>query len=336
MEKVVYFLGAGFSAPLGVPVMGNFLTRSKDLYFTDPERFSHFDKVFETINELSVIKNYYSSDLFNIEEILSILEMREYLEGHELKANFIKYLVDVVKHYTPEIHRYGSKLPGNWEDVLFGRHGRNSLWTPYGHFVGAICNLTFQEAPTGYTGEYAQIHCQVESEPKFQYTIVTLNYDCVPEMVISFIEENYNCATPDVLRIAKLHGSVDSGEIVPPTWSKGANRRIATAWKRAYEYLVEANHLRIIGYSLPTADAYVKYLLKSAVTKAPHLKAIDVLCLDNNAGVVRSRFDEFIPFSYYRFSNANVIDYLLEIALSKFEPKLIKFDIEKAHGRFFK
>ena len=29
MEKVVYLLGAGFSAPLGIPVMGNFLTRSK-------------------------------------------------------------------------------------------------------------------------------------------------------------------------------------------------------------------------------------------------------------------------------------------------------------------
>jgi len=334
MEKVVFLLGAGFSAPLGIPVMSNFLTRSKDLYFTHPERFAHFNEVFETINELSVIKNYYFSDLFNIEEILSILEMREYLEGQELKANFIKYLVDVVKHYTPEILRYGSKLPGNWEDVLFGR-GSSSLWTQYGHFVGGVCNLTFAEAPTGFTGEYAQINCRVEPDPKFQYSIVTLNYDCVLESVLSFVEKNYTCATPGMLRIAKLHGSVDSGEIVPPTWSKGANRRIVAAWKRAYEYIVEANHLRIIGYSLPTADAYVKYLLKSAVTKSPHLKAIDVICLDND-GSVQRRYDEFVPFTYYQFRSADVSKYLLEIELTRFQPKLVKFDIEKAHRRFFK
>jgi hypothetical protein len=333
MEKVVYLLGAGFSAPLGIPVMSNFLTRSKDLYFTDPERFAHFSEVFETINELSVIKNYYFSDLFNIEEILSILEMRDYLEGQELKANFTKYLVDVVKHYTPEILRYGSKLPGNWEDVLFGR-GRGSLWAQYGHFVGAVCNLTFAEAQTGFTGEYAQINCRVEPDPKFQYSIVTLNYDCVPESVLSFVETNYNCATPEVLRIAKLHGSVDSGEIVPPTWNKGANRRIVAAWKRAYEYIVEANHLRIIGYSLPTADAYVKYLLKSAVTKSPHLKAIDVVCLDNN-GSVKRRYDAFVPFTYYQFCSQNVSEYLAQIQLSLFQPKLVKFDIEKAHKHFF-
>jgi hypothetical protein len=58
MERVVYLLGAGFSAPLGIPVMSNFLTRSKDLYFTDPARFDHFKEVFDTINELSVIKTF--------------------------------------------------------------------------------------------------------------------------------------------------------------------------------------------------------------------------------------------------------------------------------------
>ena len=33
MEKITYVLGAGFSAPLGIPVMRDFLTKSKDLYF---------------------------------------------------------------------------------------------------------------------------------------------------------------------------------------------------------------------------------------------------------------------------------------------------------------
>ncbi|WP_175406349.1 hypothetical protein [Bacillus sp. FJAT-27264] len=29
MEKVVYILGAGFSAPLGIPVMSNFIMKAK-------------------------------------------------------------------------------------------------------------------------------------------------------------------------------------------------------------------------------------------------------------------------------------------------------------------
>jgi hypothetical protein len=32
VDRVVYLLGAGFSAPLGLPVMSNFLMKSKDLF----------------------------------------------------------------------------------------------------------------------------------------------------------------------------------------------------------------------------------------------------------------------------------------------------------------
>ncbi len=46
-DRVVYLLGAGFSAPLGLPVMSNFLMKSKDMYFSDPERFSTFKEVLE-------------------------------------------------------------------------------------------------------------------------------------------------------------------------------------------------------------------------------------------------------------------------------------------------
>ncbi len=41
-DKVVYLFGAGFSAPLGLPVMSNFLMKSMDLYVSDPERYRTF------------------------------------------------------------------------------------------------------------------------------------------------------------------------------------------------------------------------------------------------------------------------------------------------------
>ena len=77
-SKVVYILGAGFSAPLGLPVISNFLSRSKDLHADNPERFGHFDTVFQEIRRMAPAKNYLQIDLSNIEQILSILQMEDY------------------------------------------------------------------------------------------------------------------------------------------------------------------------------------------------------------------------------------------------------------------
>ncbi len=69
MDKVVYITGAGFSAPLGLPVMSNFLLKAKDMYAVNSKKYAHFQEVFEQLDGMARIKHYFSSDLFNIEEI---------------------------------------------------------------------------------------------------------------------------------------------------------------------------------------------------------------------------------------------------------------------------
>ncbi len=98
LDKIVYILGAGFSAPLGIPVMSNFLDKSKDMFALEPERYSNFKDVFRTIDRMYKSKGYYTTDLFNIEEILSILEMSEQVGDGKEKSSFIKYIADVIKH----------------------------------------------------------------------------------------------------------------------------------------------------------------------------------------------------------------------------------------------
>ena len=64
-EKVVYILGAGFSAALGVPLMSNFISRSRDIYAEDNIKYSRFSNVYEYFDEQAKIRKYFNADLFN-------------------------------------------------------------------------------------------------------------------------------------------------------------------------------------------------------------------------------------------------------------------------------
>ncbi len=142
--------------------------------------------------------------------------------------------------------------------------------------------------------------------------------------------------------LAKLHGSVDSGVIIPPTWAKGTHRKIAPVWKRAFEVLEKSNQIRFIGYSLPVGDAYIKYLLKAAVVRAQNLKKIDVICLDPY-GDVKERYENFIKFNFLRFRNSATEDYLKDVPGMSDPPQperrarepVFKINgLEKAHTQF--
>lgn len=87
---------------------------AKDLYFSDPERFSTLQMVFETVAQMSVSKNYYDADLFNIVEILTILEMQELVGNGRLKSGFAQYILDVILYSTPSVRDLESDLPPNW------------------------------------------------------------------------------------------------------------------------------------------------------------------------------------------------------------------------------
>ncbi len=322
MKKVVYILGAGFSAPLGLPVISNFRFRSQDMYFADPAKFDYFKDVFNSIEAMSSSKNYYRTDLFNIEEILSILEMADYLNGRRLKDEFVRYIKDVINYYTPEVLPYAVNLPSNWDIALFGQ---NEQWRPYGHFVASLLNMVF-EHPKGYANQKSIVG-KSSANPVALYGVLTLNYDVIPERLVRFWENQFTMSDPAAcfsladaadpgcifevgkpVRLAKLHGSVET-TIVPPTWSKGVITDIVPAWNLAQRLLAEATDIRFIGFSLPVADAYIKYLLKSAAVTNKYLKQIDVICLDNDGSVAR-RYSDFIDFGYFRFAHANTTKYL--------------------------
>ena len=96
MKNVVYFLGAGFSSPLGLPVISNFLFKSREQYCSYSDKFPQFKLVFDYIGSLSKAKNFINIDLFNIEEIFSIADVHGLL-GHDKKDLLEGFIKDVIK-----------------------------------------------------------------------------------------------------------------------------------------------------------------------------------------------------------------------------------------------
>lgn len=225
MINVTYILGAGFSAPAGVPVMGNFISMSKDLYFSDPNRYSYFKSVFAKIDRLSKIKSYFNADLFNIEEVLSILETeRQLIKATKANREFVSLITDVLNHYTPPLANFAPERPANWEDFIFGRHMPEKL---YAAFFASMFGLLFSRRSDNDRG------LRIENFDDHRgYSIVTLNYDLLPERfeqllakyfaggeTIHFQRDRYD-ETDYLPHLAKIHGSSDSKDIIPPTWAK--------------------------------------------------------------------------------------------------------------------
>jgi hypothetical protein len=181
MTKIVYLVGAGFSAPLGLPVMRDFVMKSKDMLASHPKEFGHFEKTFALIKDMNAAKSYYSADLFNIEEILSILEMSERVGGRSTKR-FIKYIVDVIHFYTPPPPETDPpRLPGNWYEYPITK---NVEWIPYFFFASSVLSLRLRQ---DLSMSNRRFHADPALKVDAAYSVVTLNYDLVFESLAKFL-----------------------------------------------------------------------------------------------------------------------------------------------------
>lgn len=326
VEKVVYLLGAGFSAPANLPVMKDFLSRSKELLNQEPQRFAHFKAVLETIKEMHYTKSYYHADLHNVEEVLSILVMQDAVSNDNRSAKFERYIEDVVTACTPEIPEVRAPELGPKGEPKRGYLWKllrppDSVMPGYYHFVANLLSLRFDWYPGEYGTSVRECFPYSRADKcQADYSVVTLNYDLLIENSIAYVRDNFmaddNRPRIDFssLPTAKLHGSVDTA-IVPPTWRKMTlgTTGIAENWKLAYDLLREANQIRVLGYSLPPSDHYLRYLLQAALVGSDgvshDLKHIDVISLDPD-GSLRPRYQDFVDPSRLRFKNARLEDHI--------------------------
>src|SRR5579859_7870161 len=95
-HHVVYILRAGFSQPLGIPTVASFLDRAKTLRQGGSEKFAYFDGIFDTIKELERAHNFFRTDRTSIEDLLTMLDLKDELEGTTQSEDFKNFICDVV------------------------------------------------------------------------------------------------------------------------------------------------------------------------------------------------------------------------------------------------
>jgi hypothetical protein len=321
-DKVVYVIGAGFSAPLGLPVVGNFWEKSKELH---AQGKADFGKVFKQFERLHKTSSYYESDQFNIEEILSILSMGSLVRQNDKeREDFSGYVTDVITAYSPStvgsdsgkfapLHTFGSyAFSGLFESMAVDKR----ILMGYGAFVSNVLGLAYDGVRQPTNHFVARCKGQLSDT---QYTIISLNYDLILEMICEYASKHYGSKVAfkrdfqegliEGTYLAKLHGSVGE-DIIPPTWNKAiVGDKIISAWRIARAALASANHIRFIGYSLPKTDSYIQYLFKEAILDCEFLKTIDVICLDPDS-TVKARYKDFVRFGRFRFASTRTEDYM--------------------------
>ncbi|MBL9088186.1 MAG: SIR2 family protein [Planctomycetia bacterium] len=298
---VVYVLGAGFSRPLGLPLVHDFIRTARDLYRENPAVLPHFSTVFDRLDSLAPIQNHLHANHLNIEEVLSTMEMEDALRETEVSQDVRRFIADVVQLRTPPLPQRRSD-----PDQPITQMYADSGWARYVGFLegifGARSSMSANEVV-----EYDAFGLAQTS-----YGIVTLNYDCVLETATEILRRHANNVVPSFARslgrqgidpnrpsLAKLHGCAsEPWSIVPMTWNKTIKTEIQSEWRLAFQLLLNASEVRFIGYSLPAGDAYVRYLLKAALRSNRSLRQIDVITLDSD-GETLDRYAKLIslPFS---------------------------------------
>ncbi len=284
--------------------MSNFLSKAKDMYFgTDGQNYRYFRSILGGIDKMAKVNLLLDLNLYNIEDILSLLEMERFVRPGIQYEIYRKFIQDVISYYTPPLSAPTEPLNSQNTDWIGKMFGQGVI---RGYLIWLLNLLQCRLSRLKQDGALVMNYVPLEKEVEYQ--IVTLNYDLIRENMIGYLEGAFHPQERIRIDIAKLHGSVD-GKIIPPTWNKQVPKRIQESWKVAYKDISNTNHLRIIGYSMPTNDNYMKYLLSVSLKNCPNLKSIDVITRDST-GETKARYDRLLkPFPYYQFKNATVENY---------------------------
>lgn len=303
MSKYVFILGAGCSVDSGVPMMNGFLERAEDIARSGlAQRFQNdYDMTLKGRSELMRTHSKSQSiDIHNLEAVFSAFEMGKLIEklGSFTPSELQTFpeMYKVLIGSTIELSQRFRIINRRWlppvsysifvEELIkkkFLNHGslnQVSIMT-FNYDVGIDHSLHFHGIPFDYTLNEPRGNMLKLLKLHGSINWVTTNGSDIYPWEIKDIIARFDNSLPDgdahLPAVSHLHlyqpvlgqQTKRFPVIVPPTWNKtDYHSNIANVWKTAAKELQDAEHIFVLGYSLPTTDQFF-HLLFALGTESP-------------------------------------------------------------------
>ena len=335
MSKIVFILGAGASAHTGAPLMHNFLDEASRIHRSaqlSEDAQEDFEIVFTAISKLQGVHSKSQLDINNLEavfnafetaamieklpgssptEIASILNSFKqlivhtieqttrfpvnggYTRGHSGYLKFADLVSDIKKKHQPE--SFSTTITFNYDVCLDVALHLKKLSPDYG------LSKQLRQSPLLLKLHGSINWARENSKSKILHAAFT--------RINRFIGDkgdplwfSYKIGSKIQSHFAGQHSVESIPVIIPPAWNKADyHGQISKVWQRAAIELEEAEHIFIIGYSLPETDAFFKLLYALGTVGDTPLKRIEVFNPDQS-GETEKRFRDLMgPGALARF-----------------------------------
>lgn len=317
----VMILGAGASAGAGAPLMRNFFDEAERRHYGAPVGLrADFRAVLSLVHRLGIAMAKVQVDVDSLEGVFSAVDMA-CLVGRipgiedQRPEDLRRALIAVIAETIESSMRFESTA------VTEGFRLRLPVAAGYQGIAKAIAN----GGATGTTfisfnydlGMESAIHCQqiehavdygLEDPPTGRHVRLyklhgSLSWTSCPaaggRVLATPLGHFLRPASAScVIRMRDLTGGWSCpgcGQpshgpmLVPPSWDKsGGQHGLATVWAAAARALADAEAITILGFSLPDADLFFRYLLAVAFQSATRLKRVWII--DPGGEQVHRRF----------------------------------------------
>jgi len=318
-------LGAGASADVGLPVMNNFMLKAEDLLSSNllsPEETKSFENILETVHQIKGISYQLKNDLGNIENIFGLLDMGRMLGrlGDVPQAKIEELYLDIQKVIGLTI---------DFNTTLYkDRRGRVKINGPLHSFVEILDEYYFKNGRNN--AAIITLNYDLALEYALQHYGLLPNYFIDGQEILGrvpllklhgslnwAISPEGNLLNWDLSKLLNEVGTLKHGTdyslvvskyffnnqtplgtniskpfIVPPTWNKGQHHsQIGSIWRKAVDYLLQAQAIYIIGYSMPETDMFFRHLLSLGTYSKTNIRRLWVYDIAKEVG---KRFEAII------------------------------------------
>lgn len=341
MADTIFILGAGASREAGAPLMNDFLDVAYKLWKRNATESykDDFDNVFGAISALTRVHSKSVLDIDNIEAVFAAFEMGRTLntfpgkKPEEIPAlisslkRLIVFTLEKTLHFPVAGGRHIGAPPA-YENLLKLIHQLATEHRP--RLRSAIITFNYDMAldqSIHTLGQQLDYCLGGTASPPDAIPVMklhgSLNWTTSKETgeiypwylrkyfsthsLNGFHELKY-CMMPigsqlkHINEEAKAELVTAEPVIVPPTWNKSdAHLALTKVWSAAARELEMAENICIIGYSMPSTDAFFHYLYSLGTAGNALLKRIWVFNPDNT-GIVKHRFESMLgPAAKTRF-----------------------------------